>query len=280
MTPYDTRRCELGEGPLWHPERGQFFWFDIPNRRLLSRDDSGPQEWRFDRMASAAGWVDRDRLLVGTETGLARLDLPSGGLQQVAPIEADDPGTRSNDGRVDRQGGFWLGTMGKRAEAGRGAIWRWYRGEVRRLVTNLTIPNAICFSADGRLVHYADTRAGMVWRQPLDPEGWPQGERQPFLDFRPMGLHPDGAVIDSAGAFCVACWGAGRVIRFAPDGVRLDDFAVGGRHSSCPAFGGADLRDLLVTTAREGIADPDAAQGLPYLVRVPVAGLAEPRVLL
>ena len=57
MNPFDPRICELGEGAFWHPQRQQFFWFDILGRRLLSRDAGGPQEWRFDRMASAAGWI-------------------------------------------------------------------------------------------------------------------------------------------------------------------------------------------------------------------------------
>lgn len=280
MIAYDDRPCELGEGPIWHPERGQFFWFDILGRRLLSRDPDGPRDWHFERIASAAGWVDRDRLLIATETGLAVLDLRSGGLDEVARVEADDPGTRSNDGRADRQGGFWFGTMGKRAETGRGAIYRWYRGELRCLVPALTIPNAICFSQDGRRAHYADTRQGLVWRQDLDESGWPSGDPRLFLDCRAMGLNPDGAVIDAEGAFCVACWGAGRVVRFAEDGNRLDQMMVGGLHSSCPAYGGADLRDLLVTTAREGIEDADPAQGLPYLLRATVPGLVEPRVIL
>lgn len=280
MTIFDDRICELGEGPIWHPERGQFFWFDILGRRLLARGVAGPQEWRFDRLASAAGRVSGDRLLIATETGMALLDLTTGSLQQVVDIEADDPDTRSNDGRADRQGGFWIGTMGKAAQTGRGAIYRFYRGELRQLVRDITIPNAICFSADGRMAYYADTRARKVWIQPLDDHGWPQGERRLYLDLGAEGLNPDGAMIDAEGAFCVACWGAGRVIRFAPDGRRLGDYPVGGLHSSCPAFGGPDLRDLLVTTAREGIDDPDPAQGLTYIVRAAVPGLPDPQVIL
>lgn len=279
-TIFDDRICQLGEGPLWHPERGQFFWFDILGRRLLSRDAGQPLEWKFDRMASAAGWVDRDRLMIGTETGLALLDLRDGALEPVAGIEADDPATRSNDGRTDRQGGFWIGTMGKGGETGRGAIYRYYKGEVRQLVEGISIPNAICFSRDGGLAYYADTPEGKIWAQPLDRDGWPQGEPELFLDLRPERLRPDGAVIDSAGVLCVSCWGAGAVIRFAPDGRQLDRIEVGGRHSSCPAFGGSDLRDLLVTTALQGIESPDAAQGLTYLARTEVAGLPETRVIL
>lgn len=280
MTAFDPRPCHLGEGAFWHPERKQFFWFDILGQRLLSQCAEGAQEWRFDRMASAAAWIDHDRLLIATETGLAVLDLRTGALDDIAPIEADNPVTRSNDGRADRQGGFWIGTMGKQAEKAAGAIYRYYRGEVRQLFAGISIPNAICFSPDGRLAYYADTGFAKVWTLALDSDGWPEAEPQLWMDFRRMRLNPDGAVIDSEGAFCVACWGGSKVLRISPEGQILDEIPVGGLHSSCPAHGGEDLRDLLVTTALEGIDSPDAAQGLPYLRRVPVAGLPEPRVIL
>lgn len=280
MTPFDFRVCELGEGAFWHPLRQQFFWFDILGRRLLSRDAGGPQEWRFDRMASAAGWIDRDRLMIATETGLAVLDLLTGDLSPLIGVQAADPKTRCNDGRADRQGGFWTSTMGKQAEPGRGAIYRYYKGALRQLVTGITIPNAICFSPDGTRAYYADTDAGKLWQQPLDAEGWPLGPRALLVDFAALGLNPDGAVTDSEGAICVACWGAGKVLRISPEGQPLGEYTVGGRHSSCPAFGGADMRDLLVTTACEGITDPDPAQGLPYLIRADIPGLPEPQVIL
>lgn len=278
---HDHRHCELGEGALWHPERRQFFWFDIVGRRLLSQDaDGAPLEWRFDRIASAAGWIDRDRLLVATETGLAVLSLRGGALSDVAAIEADNPATRSNDGRADRQGGFWFGTMGRKAQPGAGGIYRYYRGEVRKLADGITIPNSICFSSDGAVAHYSDTDRGIVWRQPLDGDGWPVGDRQVWLDLSAQGWSPDGAVIDAAGGFCCAVWGQGAVMRFDADGNRTHRLPVGGLHCSCPAFGGPDLTHLLVTTAREGITDPDPAQGKTYRLEPGLTGLAEPRVIL
>lgn len=277
---FDTRICALGEGPLWHPERQQFFWFDILGQRLLSQDRGQPVEWRFDRIASAAGWIDRDRLLIATETGLAVLDLRDGALTDIAGVEGDNPDTRSNDGRADRQGGFWFGTMGKQAQHGAGAIYRYHRGQVRQLYDAITIPNAICFSPDGGSAYFADTAAQRVWRQALDADGWPIGARQDYLDLGPRGLHPDGAVIDAQGGFCCAIWGDGAVIRFDADGQQTHRFAVGGLHSSCPAFGGPDLRQLLVTTAQQGIDQPGPAHGQTYLLAAQMPGLPEPRVIL
>ncbi|MDF2234808.1 SMP-30/gluconolactonase/LRE family protein [Albimonas sp. CAU 1670] len=272
------RPCELGEGPLWHPLRSQLFWFDILGRRLLTRTEAGPQDWSFPEHVSAAGWIDADHLLIATETALRRFHIPSGEHEPIADLDHRDPATRSNDGRADPFGGFWIGTMGKGAEPGRGGIHRFHRGAVETLFPEITIPNAICFSPDGRLAYFADTPTRRILRVALDAEGWPQGEPELFVDLAPEGLNPDGAVVDAEGALWNAQWGAGRVARYLPDGRFDRAVAVGGRHASCPAFGGEGLRTLFVTTAREGIADPDARQGLTYRADAGVAGRLEPPV--
>ena len=87
-------------------------------------------------------------------------------------------------------------------------------------------------------------------------------------------------MIDADGGFCCAIWGQGAVMRFDPDGKRTHEWKVGGQHSSCPAFGGPGLSQLLVTTALDGIEDPDEAQGMTYLLDTGLAGLPEPRVIL
>ena len=162
---FDTRACELGEGPLWHPLRGELFWFDILNRTLHSQARS----WTFSGYVSAAGWMSRDELLLASETGLIRFDLATGSETPV--VKAGTSVTRSNDGRADRQGGFWFGTMGKKTEKGAGAIWRWHRGELRQLYTGVTIPNAICFTPDGTAAHFTDTSLGQVMKVALDAQG-------------------------------------------------------------------------------------------------------------
>ncbi|WP_339947804.1 SMP-30/gluconolactonase/LRE family protein [uncultured Albimonas sp.] len=277
-TVFCDRPCELGEGALWHPLRGQLFWFDILGRRLLTRTEEGPAEWAFPEHASAAGWIDADHLLIATETALRRFHIPSGEHERVADLDARDPSTRSNDGRADPAGGFWIGTMGKAAEPGAGGIHRYHRGAVETLFPGLTIPNAICFAPDGRTAYFADTTERRIRRVALDAEGWPVGAPETFVDLRPEGLNPDGAVVDAEGGLWNAQWGAGRVARYHPDGRFDRAIAVGGRHASCPAFGGPELRTLFVTTAREGLTDPDPAQGLTYRAEPGAAGLPEPAI--
>jgi sugar lactone lactonase YvrE len=238
---FDARACQLGEGPLWHPVREQLFWFDINGRRLLTRKGDNAQEWHFAEMVSAAGWTGNDSLFIASETGLFEFDLDIGTRTPVCALEAHNPATRSNDGRADPQGGFWIGTMGRNEEPGAGAIWRWYRGELRRLYPAISIPNAISFTPDGRTAHFADTVTGQVMRVGLDAEGWPKGQPQVYLDLKHEGLNPDGSVVDAEGRLWLAEWGAARVACYAPDGTRVMTVAFPAPHTSCPAFGGTTL---------------------------------------
>ncbi len=171
MKIFDDRVCQLGEGPLWHPEREQLFWFDILGKRMLGRDGDKKMEWTFDEHVSAAGWVDHTTLMIASETGLSRFDLNSGKCELLIGLEVDNPITRSNDGRADPFGGFWIGTMGKNAETGAGAIYRYYRGKITKLYDKITISNAICFSPDKQVAYLTDTPSRKILRQPLDDAG-------------------------------------------------------------------------------------------------------------
>jgi sugar lactone lactonase YvrE len=262
VATFDNRPCILGEGPLWHPERAQLFWFDIMGKCLMTRTDAGPGAWTFDRHVSAAGWVDVDTLLIATEVDLIRLDLNTGARDRVTPLEESNSLTRSNDGRADPFGGFWIGTMGKQAEPRAGALYRFYRGDVVELRTGVTIPNASCFAPDGRHAYFADTAEHIVWRVSLDAEGWPEGPWEVWIDHRESGINPDGAVVDAQGRFWCAEWGAARVACYDPDGKFIEEIALDVPQPTCPAFGGAELSTLFVTTARQGLPD-DQMDGAP-----------------
>lgn len=282
---FDDRACLLGEGPLWHPDRAQLFWFDIMGKRLMTRSKTGPDEWRFDRHVSAAGWIDHDSLVIATETGLIRFDLRTGAETPIATLEADQPQTRSNDGRIDPFGGFWIGTMGKHAEQDAGAIYRYHKGEMRRLFAPITIPNAICFAPDGGHAYFADTAQHLVWRVALDRDGWPMGEAKVFLDHIKSGVNPDGAVVDAAGRFICAEWGSARVAIYAAsdaDGQAqlVEEYPLPARQPSCPSLGGAGLSTLYVTTARQGLggsAHPE--DGMTFCIETTIKGLPEPRFI-
>ena len=200
---FDATACELGEGPLWHPERNQLFWFDIIGRRLPTREAGKTRSVQFDEHVSAAGWVDDQNLLIASETRLFLFDLERERSEDVEGLESGNSLTRSNDGRADPWGGFWIGTMAKQnANRKQGAIYRYYRGELRCLYPEISISNAICFSPDGSVAYYTDTPTQQIMRQELDVDsGWPDGDPEVWLDLTGEGVFPDGAVVDAEGNF-------------------------------------------------------------------------------
>ena len=151
--------------------------------------------------------------------------------------------------------------MGFNAEPGAGAIYRYYQGELCRLVSDVTISNAICFAPDRSCAYYVDTHVGKIMRQPLsERDGWPVEEPAIFLDLSQAEFGVDGAVVDSMGNLWNAQWGAGRVVCYSAEGDVLETVRCPTPQTSCPAFGGADFSRLFVTTAASGVDIAPAGQ--------------------
>ena len=282
MTPnvFDNRQCSLGEGPLWHPERRQLFWFDINNKKMLSRSDEEIHAWQFGQHVSAAGWINRDELLIASEIELFRFNVETSDRQHLCDLEAEEPETRSNDGRADPWGGFWIGTMGKQAEPEAGAIYRYYQGALEVLFQDITIPNAICFSPDRKYAYYTDTPTRLIMRQDLKADGWPTGAAEVFVDLNDEGTNPDGAVVDAEGCLWVAQWGASRMARYSPRGTLLSTVGLDAQQVTCPAFGGPSFSTLFASSSYEGMTNPNEAQGRTYSVQLGnISGQPEHRVI-
>jgi len=275
--------CNLGEGPLWHPTLQSLFWFDINAYKMYNWKDAKLETWTFSEPVSAAGWIDEDNILVASASALIKLSLTTGNQETIVPLEANMPHTRSNDGRADPWGGFWISTMGRKAELSAGSIYRFYKGELRQLHQNITIPNSICFSPDRTYVYFADTTQKTIWKQLLDSKtGWPVNDATIFVNFDSKDLYPDGSVCDSEGYLWNAQFGASRIARYNPNGVleRTIDLPV--TQITCPAFGGENFNTIYTTTAFEGLNSEDLIEqplaGRLFYFQSEIVGLAEYQV--
>lgn len=275
-------RCELGEGPFWNPLLERLFWFDILNQTMLSAGTDGHIVDRitFKDTVSAGAVIDKDSLAVAQSGALLRYDFSTDTTSVIAEIEGDVPTNRTNDSRVDRTGGFWIGTMGRKAEAGVGGVYQYRSGQTIKVIENIRIPNSICFSPDGRTAYFTDS-GRMIVKCATDPAtGLPIGPWEDFFTMEGPG-GADGSVVDSEGFLWNARWGGGKVIRISPDG-KLDKVVEvpGVSQVSCPAFGGSDLKTLYLTTAREHMTpeqiEREPHAGSVFAVALDVAGIAEP----
>ncbi len=255
-TLFYPTRCALGEGPLWVENR--LFFFDILAKMLhaVTADGQNLQSWQMGEHASAAGKLKNGDLLIASETSLSRFDPATGQRRPLLPLEADNPATRSNDGRADRQGGFWIGTMGKKTEEGAGALYRFYEGDLHKLLEGITIPNAICFSPDGSIAYFADSAEGIVYQWPLDLEGFPTGTPAALYTHRDAGA-PDGAVVDADSTLWCAIWEDHKILAIRPDGTPATEIKIPASRPTCPAFS-SDGR-IFTTSARQGMTDAELA---------------------
>jgi len=275
-------RCELGEGPFWHPLLERLFWFDILNQTMLSAGTEGHIVDRitFKDTVSAGAVIDKGSLAIAQSGALLRYDFDTDSTSVIAEIEGDVPTNRTNDSRVDRTGGFWIGTMGRKAEAGVGGVYQYRAGQTTKVIENIRIPNSICFSPDGRTAYFTDS-GKMIVKCATDPAtGLPTGTWEDFFTMEGPG-GADGSVVDSEGYLWNARWGGGKVIRISPDG-KLDRVVEvpGVSQVSCPAFGGSDLKTLYITTAREHMTpeqiEREPHAGSVFAVALDVPGIAEP----
>lgn len=276
-------RCRLGESPNYVRKSNSAWWVDILGRRLFAAclDADRVDAHALPFMASAIATIDDGHHLLAAEDGLYVRRMSDGHLTRHCPLEENDARTRSNDGRVHPSGALWISTMGRDAEPGFGSIYHVVGGLVTRLYTGLTIPNAICFSPDGRTAYFVDSADSLLKRVPVDPRtGYPIGDPSIFYDQSGGTGLIDGAAVDAGGGVWSARWGAGCIDAYTPDGRRVRTVALPACQSTCPTFAGPELDRLLVTSAYEGMDEAakraDPHHGLTCLVDVGVAGVLAP----
>lgn len=255
-TVLDANQMMLGEGPSFDPLTNRACWLNILGRELHELDPvSGEKNVVFlPFMASVVARIDEQRQLLASDEGLFIRDRASGELSLHVEFEPGKPGNRSNDGRIHQSGALWIGTMGRQAEDGAGAIYHVAKGVVTKLFDTLSIPNSICFTPDGATAYYVDTRANRMMKVSIDPAtGLPTGASSVFIDRAGQDGGLDGSVCDAEGHIWNARWGQGAVDRYNPAGEHIERYKVPAAQTTCPAFFGQGADRLLVTSACEGL---------------------------
>lgn len=275
-------QMELGEGPTYDPLSGSLFWFDILGKTLceLTVETGAVVKHALPFLGSVLAVIDENRQLIASDQGLFLRERSSGRLSAYAAIE-DKPQNRSNDGRVHPSGALWIGTMSKTADTGAGAIYHVAGTQVTKLFEAVSIPNGICFSPDGAVGYFNDSKVNHMMRVDLNPaNGMPTGAPSVFIDQSARNGVIDGSVVDLDGTIWNSNWDGGAVDRYAPDGRQIARYEIPTRRPTCPAFFGAGFDRLAVTSCWEGLTDRERAEdvhaGKLFELGVAVKGKPEP----
>lgn len=273
----------LGEGPVWCPAERVLWWVDIEGRAIqrLNPATGAVDRWQTERRPCCLSTRADGRLLVALDKGLANLDPQTGALSWLADVEGHDARTRINDGKCDRRGRFWIGTLDDQLSEHLGALYRFDPdGSLSCADRGFGISNGPCWSPDDRRFYFGDSMDKVIYVYDFDAATGGIANRRVFARIEDVDGIPDGATVDAAGFVWNAQWDAWRIVRYAPDG-RIDRIVKMPvrRPTSC-MFGGPDLATLYVTSAVWDPNDPqlkdEPLAGCVFALDVGVKGLPEP----
>jgi len=240
----------LGEGPVWVAQEAALYWVDIKGRKVFRLGERGKlEQWetpfRVGSLAPRAG----GGFIAGTDHGIGTVDLATGRFEIIQNPEADLPDNRLNDGKVDRNGRFWAGSMDDTEKAATGALYRIDPDlKVTRIDEGYRVANGPAFSPAGDLMYHNESGRRITYVFDLDSDG-NATNRRVFAAYGPDEGYPDGMTVDAEGCLWIAFWDGWCVRRFSSDAQLLQTIQMPvARPTSC-AFGGVNLDQLYITSA-------------------------------
>lgn len=281
---------QLGECPVWHPEESSLYWIDIPGKAVhcFSLTNSQHRSWAVPSEPGCLARSSAGKMIVAMRNGIALLDTANGALIPIADAPYDPALMRFNDGRCDAAGRLWVGSLYEPRDKAGASLFCVERGVIRNAGNPVTVSNGVAFSPDRHTLYHADTTAHRITAYDFDLGSGQIGNGRLFKQFSTDKSHnyggrPDGAAVDSEGAYWCAMYEGGRLLRLAPSGEILREIALPVRCPTMIAFGGADLKTLFITTARHNRPE-DELQKLPLsgcvlMMQVDVPGCIEPAYL-
>lgn len=282
--------CTVGESPVWRAAESALYWVDIPAKRIhrLHADSGRQDSWTADEMAACIAFDQDGSVIAGMETGVFSLELTAQGVASATLLAAPElpmSNMRFNDGRCDRQGRFWAGTMHMDMAAAHpvGALYRYADrdGLSAPMESGLLTQNGLAWSPDGTRMYLSDSnaKAQFIWCYDYDADAGVPRNRRLFVDMNRHPGRPDGAAVDADGCYWTCANDAGQLLRFTPHGTLDRSIALPVKKPSMCAFGGARLDTLYVTSIRPQKAedlDGQPMAGAVFALRPGIQGLPEP----
>lgn len=250
----------LGEGVQWNHREQAVWWTDIKSNKIFRYHLASKQlqSWSTPEAVGCFTFCENDeRILLALASGFAWFDKTSGELEWLAKPETHLTGNRLNDGRVDRQGRFWAGSIVEQRntpEQCAGLFCLDAAGKSSQHLTGLAISNSLCWSLDSKKLYHADSPSHQIKVYDFDAQTGTLGEGKVFVQTSDQ-VEPDGSTIDAEGYLWNAEWGGSRLVRYNVQGEEAFELKTIVSQPTCMAFGGEEMNLLFVTSARIGLSE-------------------------
>jgi L-arabinonolactonase len=273
----------LGEGPVWSVEEQALYWVDIqrPAVQRWELKSGNYQKWVMPTDVGCMALRLKGGAIIALRTGFAFMDFESGVVTPISDPEANLSGTRFNDGKCDRSGRFWAGTMDEEGQKSSGALYKLDRDGVCHLMkSNIGVSNGLGWSPDNRFMYYTDSSKRTIWEYDFDLEKGVFSNERIFVQ-TPVDYIPDGLTVDADGFIWSAKWDGWRVVCYSPEGSIVREVKLPVQRPTSCMFGGPELTDLYITSASTGLTEREKKEqplaGSVFVVKNASQGLSEPR---
>lgn len=256
---------ELGECPLWSPKDNVLWWIDVAKPTLWRFDPARntTSSWPLPKPPTVLALRENGGLLIVFRRGYALVDALEPGTLIEQQYASDLAEERFNDGKVDRLGRMWVGTMDRKLSRPIGQLYRLSIDQpVQAVDQGFVLSNGIGWNPESTLMYFAETHSKNIYVFDYDLKNGTAINRRVFANIGGEG-GPDGLTVDVYGNVWVAVFGGGAIYKYAPDGQLTQQLAFPTAHPTSCTFGGADLQTLYITSSRmslEGESSTDSAQ--------------------
>ena len=272
----------LGESPVWDAHRGTLYWVDGERPAIFrwSPEHGQTGHWPMPKPVGCVAAAGSGRLLFADTESLGFLDTTTGYLSRFGHLEGSPPVSIFNDGKVDRAGRLWVGTMDEQNIRPSGSLYRLSLDlQLTCHDTGFVCANGLGWSPDNRIFYFTDSFVRTIWAYEFDPDQGRPGARRILAKLPDSDGMPDGLTVDSEGCIWSAIWDGWRVIRYTPNGAVDREIPLPVQRPTSCMFGGSDLRTLYITSACTGLGRADLEKGplagALFAVQPGVAGLPE-----
>lgn len=252
---------QFGESPVWSPREAALYWVDVTAPALRRFDPASGRfdSWDMPEDVGSIGLRAAGGLVAGTRSGIYALDPQAGARRRLGGPEAMPAHHRFNDGKCDRAGRFWSGTLDDRDFSASGTLYRF--GADHRMAAmddGFVLVNGIAWSPDDRFMYVADSRREVVYRYDFSLADGEIAGRRPFISTEEVAGRVDGATVAADGTYWCAHVRGGQVAQYDPDGRLMRAIPLPVKYPLMCSFGGPDLETLFVTTSRAMVTAEEA----------------------
>lgn len=280
IEPIHPSSLHLGEGPIWDDRLDTLYYVDILDKALYSwnYESHAKHSYSFDEFISAIALTeDSNYILVALESGIHRYNLITQEINFISQPEPF-PDYRFNDGCVDWDGNWWIGSMNNinngpdATHLPDSTLYLVKKEKTTKLLDDVTISNGIAFQKP--YVYYIDSKKNNVRMFKYEND-----ELQFVETLLQMNDSTtlDGMTLSKSNKLYIANWGGSKIIVFDLHKKKIiEEIVVPALNPTSCCFGGPFMDELFITTS--SIDDENQALAGVYKMKTEDIGIIENRI--